>query len=139
MLSKQLLLILAVIVLITADAATIRGSINNQNDNVDEEDRRLAKKCKDKKGTLKIKGDPRRLNCKTWAKQDFCENKLKKGSRLVEDLCPVSCDTCPTDEPTAPPTTLEPTTAPTTFEPTAAPTFECIDKKGKFKVKVNGH
>jgi hypothetical protein len=48
MLSKQLLLILAVIVFITADAATIRGSINNKNDNVDEEERRLAKRCKDK-------------------------------------------------------------------------------------------
>ena len=68
MLSKQLFLILAVAIVITTDAATIRGTLIIKNDGSNDKEERLLKKkkCQNKKnGKFKIKDNTKKWKYKT--------------------------------------------------------------------------
>lgn len=107
MLSKQLLLILAVVFTITA---------NNADASIAADERRAlqGQKCKDKKKNKKFSTEKNgeKQTCSEWIEvEDGCE--IKK----VKQNCQLSCGYC---------------TAAPTESPTAA---TCEDKDGKFKVK----
>ena len=82
----------------STQAAVIGGSIkNNNNINKEYNHRHLKKKCKDKKGMLKlkVKGKKKKFSCKKLAKKGLCNEIYKKGkkkSKMIFDKCPKSCN-----------------------------------------------